>query len=111
MDVVTTGEIELGAIVVDMDEFWDQEERIGEFASGGCSCKYGPEESLRQGLFSTTQDTGMHYECRELSQEELNINLKSVYNVIHGDYYMTVDIHGTCTYIQETIILLCFMKV
>ena len=53
MDVVMTGEIELRAIVVDMDEFWDQEEteRVGEFASGGCSCKYGPEESLHQGLF------------------------------------------------------------
>ena len=81
MDVVMTGEIELRAIVVDMDEFWDQEERVGEFVSGGCSCKYGPEESLRQGLFSTTQDTEMRYECRELSQEELDLNLNSVYNV------------------------------
>ena len=83
MDVVTTGEIhvELGAIVVDMDEFWDQEEMVGEFASCGCSCKYGPEETLRQGLFSNTQDTDMRYECRELSQEELDINLHSVYNV------------------------------
>ena len=31
------GEVELGAIVVDMDEFWAQEETVGEFASGGCS--------------------------------------------------------------------------
>ena len=31
------GEVELGAIVVDMDEFWDQEETVGEFVSCGCS--------------------------------------------------------------------------
>ena len=31
------GEVELGAIVVDMDEFWDQEEMVGEFVSCGCS--------------------------------------------------------------------------
>ena len=46
MDAVTTGEMELEAIVADMDRFWDQEERVGEFVSCGCSCKYGPEESL-----------------------------------------------------------------
>ena len=31
------GEVELGAIVVGMDEFWDQEEKVGEFVSCGCS--------------------------------------------------------------------------
>ena len=31
------GEIELGAIVVDVDEFWAQEETVGEFVSCGCS--------------------------------------------------------------------------
>ena len=31
------GEVELGAIVVDMDEFCDQEETVGEFVSCGCS--------------------------------------------------------------------------
>ena len=30
-------EVELGAIVVDVDEFWDQEETVGEFVSCGCS--------------------------------------------------------------------------
>ena len=30
-------EIELGAIVVDVDEFWVQEKRVGEFVSCGCS--------------------------------------------------------------------------
>ena len=34
-----------------MDEFWVQEERVEEFVSCGCFCKYGPEESLHQGLF------------------------------------------------------------
>ena len=36
-DLVVMGEVELGAIVVDMDEFWDQEETVGEFVSCGCS--------------------------------------------------------------------------
>ena len=36
-DLVVMGEVELGAIVVDMDEFWDQEETVGEFISCGCS--------------------------------------------------------------------------
>ena len=31
-DLVAMGEVELGAIVVDMDEFWAQKERVGEFA-------------------------------------------------------------------------------
>ena len=75
------GEVELGAIVVDMDEVWAQEETVGEFASCGCSRKNGLRESLWQGLFSTTQYTEMRNECRELSQEELDLNLNSVYNV------------------------------
>ena len=36
-DLVVMGEVELGAIVVDMDEFWAQEETVGEFVSCGCS--------------------------------------------------------------------------
>ena len=36
-DLVAMGEVELGAIVVDMDEFCDQEETVGEFVSCGCS--------------------------------------------------------------------------
>ena len=36
-DLVAMGEVELGAIVVNMDEFWDQEETVGEFVSCGCS--------------------------------------------------------------------------
>ena len=36
---------------------------------------------LCQGLFSTTQYTKMRNKCRELSQEELDLNLNSVYNV------------------------------
>ena len=36
-DLVAMGEVELVAIVVDMDKFWAQEEMVGEFASCGCS--------------------------------------------------------------------------
>ena len=36
-DLVAMGEVELVAIVVDMGEFWAQEEMVGEFASCGCS--------------------------------------------------------------------------
>ena len=36
-DLVVMGEVELGAIVVDVDEFWGQEETVGEFMSCGCS--------------------------------------------------------------------------
>ena len=35
--LVVMMEVELGVIVVDMDEFWAQEERVGEFMSCGCS--------------------------------------------------------------------------
>ena len=35
--LVVMREAELGAIVVDVDAFWAQEERVGEFASCGCS--------------------------------------------------------------------------
>ena len=36
-DLVVMGEVELGAIVVDVGEFWAQEETVEEFASCGCS--------------------------------------------------------------------------
>ena len=36
-DLVVMREAELGAIVVDMDEFWAQEERVGKFPSCACS--------------------------------------------------------------------------
>ena len=36
-DLVLIGEIELGAIVVDVDEFWGQEDTVGEFVSCGRS--------------------------------------------------------------------------
>ena len=31
------GEVELGAIVVNVNEIWAQEETVGEFESCGCS--------------------------------------------------------------------------
>ena len=36
-DLVVMGEVELGAIVVYVDEFGAQKETVGEFASCGCS--------------------------------------------------------------------------
>ena len=37
LDLVVMGEVELVAIVVDMDEYLAQKETVGEFASCGCS--------------------------------------------------------------------------
>ena len=37
MDLVAMGDIDLGAIVVDVGEFWAHEETVAEFASCGCS--------------------------------------------------------------------------
>ena len=36
-DLVVMGEVELGSIVVDVDEILAQEKIVGEFASCGCS--------------------------------------------------------------------------
>ena len=36
-DLVAMGEVELGVIVVDVNEFWAQEETVEEFVSCGCS--------------------------------------------------------------------------
>ena len=47
----------------------------------GCSPPHNTERCVTSAVFS---------------QEELDLNLNSVYNV--GDYYMTVEIHATCTY-------------
>ena len=58
MDLVATGEIELGAILVDVDvdEVWDQKkERVEAFVVCGCFCKYRPDESPCHKLFSATQ--------------------------------------------------------
>ena len=36
--LVATGEVDLGAIVIDVDEAWDGEERkVAQFVAGGCS--------------------------------------------------------------------------
>ena len=45
VDLVATGEIELGEIVADVDDVWDQAiERVDAFVLCGCSCRYGPDE-------------------------------------------------------------------
>ena len=73
-DLVASGEIELGGIVVDVDDVWDQEkERIEAFVLCGCSCKYGPDESPCHSMFSATQYAEMRNECRELSRDELDL--------------------------------------
>ena len=74
MDLVATGEIELGSIVVDVDEVWDREkERIEAYVLCGCSCKYGSDESSCHSLFSATQYAEIRNECRELSRDELDL--------------------------------------
>ena len=73
-DLVATGEIELGSIVIDVDEVWDREkERIEAYVLCGCSCQYGPDESPCHRLFSATQYEEMRNECRELSRDELDL--------------------------------------
>ena len=74
MALVASGEIELGGIVVDVDDVWDREkERVEAFVLCGCSCKYGPEGSPCHSLFSATQYVEMRNECRELSRDELDM--------------------------------------
>ena len=46
--LVASGEVELGAVVVDIDKVWDDEERkVARFVAGGCSCQLGPRTTLR----------------------------------------------------------------
>ena len=52
-------------------------------------------------MLFATQYTEMLNECRELSQEELDLNVNSVYNVIHGDYDMTVEIYTWYMYVYS----------
>ena len=74
VDLVATGEIELGSIVVDVDDVWDREkESVEAFVLCGCSCQYGPDECPCHSLFSTTQYAEMRNECRELSRDELDL--------------------------------------
>ena len=72
--LVATGEVDLGAIVIDVDEAWDGEERkVAQFVAGGCSCNLGPNHTPCHSLFSPTQYSEMRDECRELMRGELDL--------------------------------------
>ena len=74
MDLVARGEIELGSIVIDVDQVWDREkERIEAYVLCGCSCQYGVDESPCHSLFSAIKYEEMRNECRELSQDKLDL--------------------------------------
>ena len=73
---MSSGEVELGAIVVDVDidEAWDDEERkIARYVACGCSCKHGPHNTPCHKLFAATEYRAMRDECRELSRDELDL--------------------------------------
>ena len=72
--LVATGEVDLGAIVIDVDEAWDGEERkVAQFVAGCCSCNLGPNHAPCHSLFSPTQYSEMRDECRELMRGELDL--------------------------------------
>ena len=76
VELVATGGVDLGAIVLDIDEVWDSEEsKIAQFVASGCSCNLGPHNSPCHRLFSSAQYREMRDECRELSKEEHDLVL------------------------------------
>ena len=72
--LVSTGAVELDAVVVDVDGMWDHDEaRVVRYVAGGCSCRHGPKNTPCHKLFSATQYREMRDECRELSRDELDM--------------------------------------
>ena len=72
--LVATGEVDLGTVVLDTDCAWDDEEgKVATFASHGCSCNLGANDRPCHKLFSARQYREMRDECRELSREELDL--------------------------------------
>ena len=54
--LVATGEVDLGTVVVDINEAWDAEERkVAQFVACGYSCNLGPNHTPCHMLFSPTQ--------------------------------------------------------
>ena len=72
--LVMSGDVELGAIVLDTNQAWDdEEEKVASFVAGGCSCRLGPGNSPCHKLFSASEYSEIRDECRELSREELDL--------------------------------------
>ena len=72
--LVATGEVDLGTVVVDVDEAWDDEERkVAQFVARGCSCNHCPNHTPCHSLFSPTQYSEMRDECQELTTGEFDL--------------------------------------
>ena len=72
-DIVCNGGLDIGDMIVEHDETNDEEQRrIAQFLTSGCSCK------LLDGIPCSTQFTALmlqkaHDECRQLTREQLDM--------------------------------------
>ena len=54
--LVATGEVEVGAIILNTNEGWDDEEgKVAQYIAHGCSCNLGVNGRPCHNLFSATQ--------------------------------------------------------
>ena len=71
---VATGRVELGVLLVEGDDVWDNEDRkVAQFVACGCSCNLGPKGTPCHKLFLAAQYQESRDECRELTREELDL--------------------------------------
>ena len=75
------GKVELGAIVVDMDEFWAQEETVGVRFMWLFLKAWAMKKSVARVVLRHTIHRDALRLQRTRSQEELDLNLNFVYNV------------------------------
>ena len=72
--LVMSGDVEFGAIVLDTNQTYDdEEEKVASFVAGGCSCRLGLGNSPCHKLFSACEYCEMCDEFRKLSREELDL--------------------------------------
>ena len=75
-DIVTNDGLDLGSVVVEVDETDDAEEhRIARYTANGCSCKLDNGRPCHA-TFTPAQYRAMHDECRELTHDQLDLIIK-----------------------------------
>ena len=66
--------VDIGSVVVEHDDTWDaEEERIAWFVACGCSCQHANKKTPCHRLFTADEYRTMRGDCRELTQDELDL--------------------------------------
>ena len=74
LQLISSGTLDLGPVVIDHDDSCDVEERkIARFVAHGCTCKHGKGKTPCHTQFTASQYRHQRDECQELTRDELDL--------------------------------------